>query len=139
MLLMLAVIGCVLIADQLVKAAVARRLPAGRSLHVGGWLRIRRLENRGASLGTWSNRLVLPAVWVTAAAVIALALVSGLFFQHAAAQVGLGAALGGAASNLFDRLKTGAVIDFLDLGWWPVFNVADASITLGVFVAIWFL
>jgi len=53
--------------------------------------------------------------------------------------VGLGAALGGAASNLYDRLRRGAVIDFLDVGWWPVFNLADVAITLGTITALWFL
>jgi signal peptidase II len=48
-------------------------------------------------------------------------------------------ALGGAVSNIYDQLSRGAVLDFLDLGWWPVFNLADVAITLGVATASWFL
>jgi signal peptidase II len=51
----------------------------------------------------------------------------------------LGLIIGGALGNLVDRLvrhHAGAVIDFVDLRWWPVFNVADAAITVGVVVAV---
>jgi len=50
--------------------------------------------------------------------------------------VGLGLALGGSASNLFDILRDRHVIDFIDLGWWPVFNVADIAIVVGLVMAI---
>jgi lipoprotein signal peptidase len=63
----------------------------------------------------------------------------GYFFQHRAAQLGLGMALGGACSNVYDQLRHGVVVDFLDLGWWPVFNFADVAITIGVTMALWFL
>jgi signal peptidase II len=43
----------------------------------------------------------------------------------------LGAAMGGATANTLDRLRRGAVVDFLDLGCWPVFNLADVAITFG--------
>ena len=48
----------------------------------------------------------------------------------------LGLALGGAAGNLFDRLLRGGVVDFIDLGFWPVFNLADVAIVAGVLVAV---
>lgn len=49
---------------------------------------------------------------------------------------GLGLALGGAAGNLFEIVRYRAVTDFVDLGWWPAFNLADASIVSGVMMAI---
>jgi Signal peptidase (SPase) II len=49
------------------------------------------------------------------------------------------AALAGSGSNLYDRLRHGAVIDFLDLGWWPASNLADIAIVLGVIVSLRFL
>jgi signal peptidase II len=58
-------------------------------------------------------------------------------FQTGAARVGFGAALGGATSNLIDWLRRGAVMDFIDLRIWPVFNLADAFIVLGLGVALW--
>jgi signal peptidase II len=40
--------------------------------------------------------------------------------------------VGGATGNLFDRLKDGAVVDFISVGWWPAFNIADSSISIGM-------
>ena len=57
--------------------------------------------------------------------------------QGSAVGPGLGVALGGAASNLFDILRRGAVVDFIDLRIWPVFNIADACIVLGLGGALW--
>lgn len=78
-------------------------------------------------------------LWFAALAGIVAAIGSGGVFQHPTAHMGLSAALAGAASNLYDRVGRGAVVDFIDLRWWPIFNVADAAITLGVLVAFWFL
>lgn len=54
-------------------------------------------------------------------------------------QVGLGLILGGAAGNLVDRVRIGAVIDFLDFRIWPVFNLADSCITIGAVLMAWAL
>ena len=85
-----------------------------------------------------SSGLVRRALWCAAAATILLAVFAGRLFHSTMAQTGLGAALGGAASNLFDRVRRGSVVDFIDLKWWPVFNVADIGITAGVIAALWF-
>ena len=53
--------------------------------------------------------------------------------------LGLGLVLGGAAGNLLDRVRIGAVIDFLDFRVWPVFNVADSCITIGAVLMGWVL
>lgn len=58
----------------------------------------------------------------------------GRFFRW-----GLGLVLGGAAGNLLDRFRLGAVIDFLDFRVWPVFNVADSCITIGAVLMGWTL
>jgi signal peptidase II len=50
--------------------------------------------------------------------------------------VGIGAAIGGATGNLFDQLRRGAIVDFIAIGWWPVFNVADAAIVSGAGLAL---
>jgi len=80
---------------------------------------------------------MLVLLWCAALAAIVAAIEFGQVFQVSAAQVGLGAAMGGSASNLYDRLRRRAVIDFLDLRWWPVFNVADMGIMVGAIAALW--
>lgn len=53
------------------------------------------------------------------------------------AETGLSLVLAGAASNLYDRLQYGFVIDYINILWWPVFNIADVMITLGVALVGW--
>jgi len=81
------------------------------------------------------NRTGLVLYWLAA-----LASAWFLYRRHAAfqthiAQIGLGAAFGGAAGNLLDMCRRRPIIDFIDLRWWPVFNLADAAITGGLILA----
>jgi lipoprotein signal peptidase len=57
-------------------------------------------------------------------------------FRDAVPSAALGVAVGGAAGNVFDRVARGRVVDFIDLGWWPVFNLADVAIVAGVGVTL---
>ena len=134
---LLSVAGFVLILDQSTKMLVARRLAEGQSASVASWLRIRRVTN-GRGMLLVHNPRVLRLVLAGLFCGICLILRQGYFFQHRAAQLGLGMALGGACSNVYDQLRRGAVLDFLDFGWWPVFNLADVAITIGVTLALWF-
>jgi signal peptidase II len=62
---------------------------------------------------------------------------SGGWLSSPAAHLGLALALGGAAGNLADVLRRRYILDFIDLGWWPVFNVADVGIVAGLLLALW--
>lgn len=53
------------------------------------------------------------------------------------AVIGLGLAAGGAASNLLDRIRLGAVVDFIRIGRWPAFNIADAALTGAILLCGW--
>jgi signal peptidase II len=132
------VAGVILILDQVTKTLVARRLALGQSAPVTSWLRIRRVANV-RMVPLLHKPLVQLLVLAALLGVICLIIRQGYFFQHRVAQIGLGMALGGAGSNVYDQLREGAVMDFLDLGWWPVFNLADAAITMGVLTALGFL
>ncbi len=124
--------------DQASKMLVARALDQGQSMPVTTRLKLTRVSNsRGLPLlRSPGKQLLLFAMLMGG---ICLIVWQGHFFQHPAARLGLGLALGGAGSNLYDQLRHGVVLDFLDLGWWPVFNLADAAITSGVLTALCFL
>ena len=131
--------GLVLAADRYSKEAVSEHLRSGRVLSIGAGLRIRCVVTRFRSRGLWNAPGALLLLWAAALVAVTLAASSGLFFQRWAAQMGLAAAFAGSASNLYDRLRHGAVIDFLDLGWWPASNLADIALVLGVAIALRFL
>ena len=84
----------------------------------------------------------LPGIPLIVPALIALTLIFLLFYNkarwahHQRAQWGLALLAGGALGNLIDRVRVGAVIDYLDLQIWPVFNLADVAITIGAALMI---
>jgi signal peptidase II len=136
LLRLLSVAGLFFSLDQFTKMLVARRLAEGQSVAFVSWIRIRRVTNvRGLLL---HNPCVMLGVLAGLLCGICLIVWQGYFFQHRVAQLALGMALGGACSNACDQLRHHAVTDFLDLGWWPVFNLADVAITIGVTLSLWF-
>lgn len=130
----------VLAADRLTKWAVINSFDEGDSQPLlGSVVSLTRRHNTGAAFGllpTWTMLLA-----VVAAIVIVVLLVYGVsgLLRSRALIVAVGLQLGGAAGNLYDRLLYGYVVDFLDLHFWPAFNVADAAITVGAIVVALFL
>ena len=99
-----------------------------------GPVAIRSVINRQGSGGVLTGNTALLILWTIEASLL-LVLVQFWLFRNVAAQVALGAALGGAAGNLIDRLCRGGVVDFIDLRIWPVFNLADSAIVAGALLA----
>jgi len=115
--------------DWATKALAAVALD-DRVVEVGSVLTLRLGHNPGVAFGL-GNRLpgaLVIALTAVVTVVVAVSAAKGAFGPPAAA----GLVLGGAVANLGDRLVGGTVVDFLDLGWWPSFNVADIAITSGV-------
>jgi signal peptidase II len=127
------VAAAVLAADQLTKAIAAAYLQDGASAQLlGDWVRLTLTRNTGSAFGLVSSpSLLVAAGSVVCLAILAYAMCGGL---EAAPRrrLPLGLILGGSLGNLLDRIRTGAVVDFVDLRVWPVFNLADAAITVGV-------
>jgi len=119
-------------ADQVTKHVVATNLRLGESLDVVGPFSIRHVENSGIAFGLFSNATA--AVIVVTAIAVAWMLVyfgrSGA--RHPVLPIALGLVIGGSVSNLVDRVRLGFVTDFLDLRYWPAFNLADSFIVIGV-------
>lgn len=141
-LILPAVAALVLLADQVTKYLVRVNLSRGQSVELAPWLspifQVTFVTNSGAAFGlfpNWGQFFVVIAVIVIAALVwYYLRLSDG----HWLVQLALGLQLGGATGNLVDRLRSGgSVVDFIDLNFWPlhrwpVFNLADSSIVVGV-------
>jgi signal peptidase II len=133
-LLVAAVAATVVVADQLTKWWALNSL-TDRTIHVVGSLRLALTTNKGGAFGLGSG--FVPVLALVAVGVVVLVVVRGETTARLAVAIALGLVLGGACGNLLDRLfrdpgfLRGAVVDFIDLQWWPVFNVADASITCG--------
>ena len=128
--LMATALVAALVLDQLSKRAVAGRLAE----HEIGWHRsilvIKRVTvaSRGSYglLGVWALAVLGTVAYAT---VVPAA-------HGALAQLGLGCAVGGATSNLLDRLRRGRIVDFIAVGVWPTFNLADVAIVGGVLLAL---
>jgi signal peptidase II len=136
---LLVLAGLVAAADQLTKRLAGTAPREGHSVAGVPWVRIRRVSNAWGCFGVAPHRLVWLMLWVVAAGSLLLLASSARFFQGPVAWVGLGLLLGGATGNLVDRLWRGAVVDFIAVGRWPVFNLADVAIVAGAALALWTL
>lgn len=131
--------ACVFFADQLTKSLARRLLPKGRSVSLASGVEILLTTGTPRNRHSLVGRCALLLLWALTLVSLILLIQHGDFFRHAVARLGLGAALGGAASNLYDRLRRGVVVDLVKVGWWPVFNLADVGITIGAMLALWFI
>jgi signal peptidase II len=126
-----------LVVDQLSKAIVRIYLPSSTSVSIDGFLRLQQVRNPGTAFGiirgeSWM--LFLGSIVVLLVLLLALwkwgEPGSHLF------QVGLGLIIGGAIGNIIDRIVLGEVVDFIDFKIWPVFNIADFAIVVGVLITM---
>ncbi|MDP9451867.1 MAG: signal peptidase II [Actinomycetota bacterium] len=134
--LVAAIAAGVVVLDQVTKRWALQALDGGRIVDLVGTLRLRLVFNRGTAFGLGSR--FAPVIAVLAVVVVVVLLRSGGALQGAWARTSLGLVLGGAVGNLIDRVVRagggflgGEVVDFVDLQWWPVFNLADMAISAG--------
>jgi signal peptidase II len=130
-----ALCGLVFLADQAAKAAIEDRLGIGEEVDVLGPLGLTLSHNRGVAFGL-AGGAGLGLVLVTLGA---LAVIGYLFSRKPERPwmwVAAGLLGGGALGNLCDRIRADAVTDYVDIGTWPPFNLADAAITCGVVLLV---
>ena len=124
-----------LVADQGVKALVTSSLARGEERDIVGGIQLVNVRNSGVAFGQLQNAGVIVSVVIA----IALAALLVYFARNLSRRwiwLPTGMLLGGALGNVVDRLREGAVIDFLKLPHWPAFNVADSAITIGVAIVL---
>jgi signal peptidase II len=130
------VVVSALAADQLTKQLVSSQLALGDEVELAGPFSIHHVQNSGIAFGLFSSAtaIVIALTGVAVAWMVAFFARSGA--RHPVLPVGLGLVLGGSLSNLADRVRLGHVTDFLDVRWWPAFNLADTFIVVGVLVLL---
>jgi signal peptidase II len=124
------------VADQLTKHVVASQIKLDTAVNLIGPFSIRHVQNSGIAFGLFSSATAIVIVLTTIAVLWMLVFFARSGARHPALPVALGLLIGGSVSNLVDRVRLGYVTDFLDLRWWPAFNLADASIVVGVFILL---
>ena len=135
----------VVIADQLTKFWIMSSLDIGQSLvEVGLFGIIRSSPNTGAVFGLFQGQ----SFTLTIVSIVGIAfLLFYAFFIYRRypilggwlSWVSLSLILGGAIGNLIDRLRFGGVTDFISIGWWPAFNLADSAVVVGVILFVYSL
>jgi signal peptidase II len=132
------VLGLVVGADQLTKHLVRSGITPGDENPILPAVRLVHVRNHGVAFGALAGGGAI-VVAIVAAALLALTV---YFATHAARPLiwlPTGLLIGGAAGNIIDRVRDGAVTDFVKLPGWPAFNVADVAITFGVLALLYVL
>jgi signal peptidase II len=126
------VLVAVLALDQLTKRLVAHAIAPGERIAVLPGVHLVHTRNHGVAFGLEAGRQTLVAILV-GLALLGLLVYFATHSSRPLIWLATGLLLGGALGNLIDRIRTGAVVDFIQLPLgWPPFNLADASIVLGV-------
>lgn len=134
---LLFVISAVVLADQLTKAAALLLLPPGVAIVVFPGFNLALGFNEGSGFGILSGAMAGKPLLMAALTGALTLIFAVLAFRarHPLERAGFALVVGGALGNIIDRLRQGAVTDFLDVYWrdwhWPTFNGADVAITLG--------
>jgi signal peptidase II len=131
-----AIAGAAVVADQLTKQIVTSELLLGEETDVIGPVTIHHVQNTGIAFGLFSSATPI----VTAVTAVAVGWMVWFFARsggrHGLLPVALGFLIGGSTANLIDRLRLGHVTDFLDIAFWPAFNLADTFIVVGVVLLV---
>ena len=133
-----AVAAGVVAADQIAKAAVRGSIERGERVELILGIDLVNTRNSGIAFGLFSGGGALVAI-VAGLALFALLAFFATHLARPLVWLPTGLLIGGAAGNLVDRAVEGAVTDFVDIPWWPAFNVADAAITVGVLALLYVL
>lgn len=143
MIRVLLLAAVLIVVDQLTKAVALTHLVPGVPVELTSWLSLTLVMNPGLAFGLLAG---VPPSWrwvVAALSLVALVVLARVAFRVLPTdgwpgRVAIGLIFGGAVGNLIDRVRWGAVVDFVDVHWrgyhWPAFNVADSAITVGVTV-----
>lgn len=124
------------LADQVTKHIVVHTLALDASVQVVGPLSIHHVQNSGIAFGLFASATAVVTVVTSVAVVWMLLYFARSGARHPVLPAALGLLIGGSVSNLVDRVRLHHVTDFIDLKWWPAFNLADSFIVVGVAILL---
>jgi signal peptidase II len=126
--------------DLLTKYLIRANMELDESIPREGLFRLTYITNTGGAFGIFANQAFLLASIAIIGIAVFLVYLRHIPLQSKLLRIGLGLDLGGAIGNLIDRLSHGGkVTDFIDIGPWPVFNVADSAIVVGTILIAYYL
>ena len=130
------IVFCGVLLDQIIKFFARTRLDLNKPMPIiGDFLRLTYLQNRGAGFGILHDKIL----FIMFVSVIVLAIMFLYLDRIIALNMTVAVALlfAGVLGNLIDRLVLGFVVDYIDITYWAVFNMADILITVGSIILIW--
>ena len=129
-----------LIADQAVKHLVRTTMVQGQSIPIiENIFHITYIENPGAAFGILANQRMLFLILTAVIVGVMIYLYCSLSNKKSLTAISLGIVVSGAIGNFIDRFMQGTVTDFLDFRIWPIFNIADIAICVGLALICYFL
>ncbi|MBI63428.1 MAG: signal peptidase II [Chloroflexi bacterium] len=126
----------VFISDQITKYSVYKNMSLGESIPAEGIIRITYARNTGMAFSLFENFGIILLILSLIIASILIIYLFTIDKPRILIRIFSGLVVGGALGNILDRIRFGYVNDFIDVGWWPVFNIADSSITIAIGIYI---
>ena len=134
--ILVSVAAITLVSDQVTKYLIRDTLAIGESWPREGFFRITHSYNTGTIWGLLPDQTLL----LTIASIFAIGFIIYFYRAHGGqtwlSGLNVGLLLGGAFGNLIDRVVAGKVTDFIDVGAWPIFNIADSAVVVGITLLI---
>ena len=132
------VVFVVVMLDQITKYMIVRNMTEGMSIPIIDQVfHLTFVLNPGAAFGMLEHNREFFIIMAIVVLMFVVYMRKKILEEPLTVQIGIALFVGGALGNLIDRMKTGLVVDFFDFRIWPVFNIADIAICLGVGVMIW--
>jgi len=132
------VVFVVVMLDQITKYMIVRNMTEGMSIPIIDQVfHLTFVLNPGAAFGMLEHNREFFIIMAIVVLMFVVYMRKKILEEPLPIQIGIALFVGGALGNLIDRMKTGLVVDFFDFRIWPVFNIADIAICLGVGVMIW--
>ena len=129
-------ISFVFISDQITKYVVYKNMSLGESIPAEGIIRITYARNTGMAFSLFENFGIILLILSLIIASILIIYLFTIDKPRILIRVFSGLVIAGALGNILDRIRFGYVNDFIDVGWWPIFNIADSSITIAIVIYI---